>query len=287
MGPSKWPLCSSAILLAAGASCVSGFLLPRQAGPGSPFDWSAITPSADLKYHDCYGGYKCARLEVPLDWSRPNSTSRAAIAIMTLPAAVPESDPSFGGTVLFNPGGPGNSAIEFLLGLGERVRAVVDGEKHFEIIAFDPRGVGMSTPSADCYRNTFNRVADTLQNMDAAMPPVASSDLGLKLRYSAAESLSQLCAQTVPGPDSIFAHMSTASVARDMLEIVERVDELRTGGKNGTNSANAKLQFFGISYGTMLGNTFASMFPDRVGRMALDGIVDADDYLSGVSLSLP
>ncbi|KAL2171368.1 hypothetical protein VTG60DRAFT_3010 [Thermothelomyces hinnuleus] len=258
---SKWPPWFTATLLTAGVSYVSGFLLPRQADTGSPFDWSAITPSADLQYHDCYGGYKCARLEVPLDWSQPNSTARAAIAILTLPAA-------------------------FLLGLGERTRGVIDREKHFEILAFDPRGVGMSTPSADCYRNTFSRVADTLQNMDAAMPPVASSDLGLKLRYSAAESLGKLCAQTAAGPDSIFAHMSTASVARDMLEIVERVDELRRSGKKGSGSDKAQrssplLQFFGISYGTMLGNTFASMFPDRVGRMVLDGIVDADDYISG------
>ncbi|KAK4247476.1 Tripeptidyl aminopeptidase [Corynascus novoguineensis] len=280
-------LWSVATLLTAGASAI---LFPRQADAGSPFDWSSITPSPDLQYQDCYGGYKCARLEVPLDWSQPNSTARAAIAILTIPVSVPENDPSFGGTLLFNPGGPGNSAIEFSLALGEQIRAVVDGEKHFEILAFDPRGVGMSTPSADCYHNTFNRVADTLQNMDAAMPPVAASDLGLQLRYSAAEALSKLCAQTAPGPDSIFAHMSTASVARDMLEIVERVDELRQTTQKRANSDKADrtdplLQFYGISYGTMLGNTFASMFPDRIGRMVLDGIVDADDYLSGKVLT--
>jgi autophagy-related protein 17 len=269
------------------AEAASAFLLPRQTSD-STFAWATITPSEDLQYHDCYGTYKCARLQVPLDWSQTNSSTQAAIAILTLPATVPENDPSFGGTILINPGGPGNSGVEFLLAMSNRLRAIFDGEKHFELLAFDPRGVAMSTPGADCYHERFNRVADTLQNMDAAMPPVALSDLGLQLRYSAAEGLSQLCAETAPGTHSIFSHMSTASVARDMLEIIDRVDELRRTKLNRASSGQAghekpRLQFYGISYGSMLGNTFASMFPSRVGRMVIDGIVDPEDYLSGVS----
>jgi pimeloyl-ACP methyl ester carboxylesterase len=74
-----------------------------------------------------------------------------------------------------------------------------------------------------------------------------------------------------------------------MLEIVDRVDELRNGGSNATSTRDEdelpKLQYLGFSYGTFLGNTFASMFPGRVGRMVLDGVVDPYNYLEGVSVT--
>ncbi|KAM0335222.1 hypothetical protein ACHAQA_000264 [Verticillium albo-atrum] len=263
----------------------SAFLQRRQFDGN--FDWSSVKPSRNLEYHECYDFLKCARLEVPLDWSKANSSCasssrRATIGIVTLPASVPESDPSFGGTILINPGGPGGGGTEMVLQLGPYIQAVLDGEKHYEILGFDPRGVGLSTPRADCYNDDLNRAADNI--LRGGLPSFSSGDLGLGTYYQVANGLSELCGEA--GQDSIFNHMSTASVARDMLEIVDRVDELRQKTSDSTKEEREvpRLQYLGVSYGTILGNTFASMFPGRVGRMVLDGVADADDYTSGTWL---
>ncbi|KXX73962.1 Tripeptidyl aminopeptidase [Madurella mycetomatis] len=265
------------------ATNTSAFFNQRQTA--DVFSWASIIPSKDLHYHPCYGSFRCARLQVPLDWTtvdtvsnRNSSSAWATIAIISLPASVPETDSSFGGTVIMNPGGPGVSGIATMLGLGQTMQGVLDGNKHYELLSFDPRGVGMSTPRADCYGgDNFRRAADALQHAQAVAPLTDFDGLGLRIRYAAAEGLGKLCEETVPGSDSIFAHMSTASVARDMLEIVERVDQRR----NSNRLESPLLQYWGFSYGTVLGQVFASLFPDRVGKMVLDGIGDIEDLLTG------
>lgn len=134
---------SSAGLLLATMRGVSAGLhfQPRQL-PGLPTapDWDAITPSRELLYTECFDGLmKCARLLVPMDWSKHNTScsgiwddeDTVAIAITPLPAAVPRSDPTFGGTVLWNPGGPGGAAVNMGPFMADQTRWVVDGEKHF------------------------------------------------------------------------------------------------------------------------------------------------------------
>ncbi|KAJ4288730.1 hypothetical protein N0V88_007264 [Collariella sp. IMI 366227] len=115
------------------------------------------------------------------------------------------------------------------LGLGATMQALVDipGERHYDIIGFDPRGVGFTTPSAACYTNEFARAVDALQM--EGMPSVMTEQ-GVKVRFE---------------------------------------------------TKKARLQYLGFSYGSVLGNTFASMFPERVGRMVVDGIADAEDYFMG------
>lgn len=249
------------------------------------FDWSSITPSKQLEYHECYDGYKCARLEVPLDWTNvSNSSQSVAIAIVTLPATVPVTDSSYGGTVLINPGGPSGSGTNMATTLGHYLQGVLDGARHYELLGFDPRGVGFSTPRADCYNgNEVHRTADELQVVGIPSPNLGSA--AMSYSYQSYTGVSELCAEA--GDGSIFAHMSTASVARDMLEIVEKVDELNHKVSNSSTRATSeepKLQYLGVSYGTFLGNTFASMFPNRVGRMVIDGIEDPHDYIKGVNI---
>ncbi|KAJ5108532.1 hypothetical protein N7456_005207 [Penicillium angulare] len=248
----------------------------------SDYDWSSITPSKQLKYHDCYDGYTCARLQVPLDWQNPENYSQSvAIAIVTLPATVPNTSASFGGTVLINPGGPSGSGTDMALELGHYLQETFDGERHYEILGFDPRGVAFSTPRADCYSgDEIRRAVDQLQSTGIPSPKLGPTTL--EYLYQSHLGASRLCAEADDG--SIFAHMSTASVARDMLEIVERVDELKHTASNSSIQARSKkpnLQYYGVSYGTYLGNTFASMFPDRIGRMVIDGVEDPHDYLKG------
>jgi pimeloyl-ACP methyl ester carboxylesterase len=298
--PAKsWTFWSTALL----ATPTRAFISPLHArqADDTAFDWTSITPTPDLQYHSCYGTFQCARLRVPLDWSKEatsNSTTSfsssspgpyAAIAIVTLPATVPVTDPSYAGPILINPGGPGGSGAQMALGMGPVMRGLVDvpGVRHYDILGFDPRGVALTTPSGSCYENQFDRAVDA---MALRGMPTALSKQGLGMRFNANQAVGKLC------DEGVFKYLSTASVARDMLEIVDRSHELvmktSTGatGMNSTrkacgggNGEKPRLQYMGFSYGTILGNTFASMFPGRVGRMLLDGVADAEDYTAGVS----
>ncbi|KAK7946103.1 uncharacterized protein PG986_010424 [Apiospora aurea] len=139
----------------------------------SDFDWTTVTPSTSLNHTSCYDQtYNCAKLVVPLDWlsseSLPDNyqdgnTSVVTLAIIARPATVPDSDPRYGGTIIVNPGGPSGSGVGFMLRASELVQRTADingdgdeelgagGGRHYEILSFDPRGVGLTEPRADCF----------------------------------------------------------------------------------------------------------------------------------------
>ncbi|KAI1778942.1 TAP-like protein-domain-containing protein [Hypoxylon cercidicola] len=259
------------------------------------FNWNSIQPSTSLNYTTCYDTFKCAKLSVPLDWLNPtNNTARVSLAVVALPATVPESDPSFGGTIIVNPGGPGGSGVDFVVGSGALLRGIADGAKHYEILSFDPRGVARSEPRADCFGDEFARAVSALQ-LRAMGPADAGIDV-VRRQTALFGSFGRLCA----AGDDVHAYMSTSSVARDMVEIVDQIDELRranTAVQTTLNSRGggpgrlhrrrpkgevARIQYWGFSYGTALGNYFASMYPGRVGRMLLEGVVDIHDYYGGL-----
>ena len=110
----SWTLWSAALLLPPLTTAFINPLASRQLD--TSFDWTAITPTPDLQYHSCYNDtFRCARLRVPLDWSKPNTSESgpfAAIALVTLPATVNVTSPSYAGPILINPGGPGGSGTQ-------------------------------------------------------------------------------------------------------------------------------------------------------------------------------
>ncbi|KAL7793142.1 TAP-like domain-containing protein [Trichoderma ceciliae] len=299
-------------LLVAGcctALTVAGASASRSASYGS-FAWDSITPSEDLEYHDCYGDYKCARLRVPLNWLNETDTREATIAMVKLPAVVPDDDPNFGGAVFSNPGGPGGSGVEFMLQMGHYLRYTVDkpGRRHYEIISFDPRGVGNTLPASDCFNNNLlSRDAFLLESRGNG--PLTNGDSTIAYSLAIMDAFGQRCSQA----GDAMAFFGTPSVARDMVEMIDKVDELRKRDAaqrpkrpDAHDDPDARvelrkrfalkrkpaklhdepghvprLQFIGFSYGTILGNYFASMFPGRVGRLVLDGVCDVDDYATG------
>ncbi|KAK1238387.1 hypothetical protein MKX07_006533 [Trichoderma sp. CBMAI-0711] len=266
-------------------------------------DWSSILPSQQLDYHDCYDGkFKCARLLVPLDWKTAGDNRTIAVAMVKLPAAVPDDDPTFGGSVFVNPGGPGASGVNHLVKNGATLqRVLIDkpGVRHYELISFDPRGIGRTNP-VDCFgHNDFARAAWILQ--DHAKGSLTSGEGAIINGLSLAKALSMRCEREA---GEALAYVNTPSVARDMVEMVGKIAELRKRkaaaaapapkADDANNNSNKprhgaeddddptpRLQYIGFSYGTVLGNTFASMFPGRVGRMVLDGVADATDYFEG------
>ncbi|KAI0145205.1 Alpha/Beta hydrolase protein [Xylariaceae sp. FL1272] len=281
--------------------------------------WEDIVPSAQLNWQPClaiYGPrFLCARLTLPMDYDRPLNESAANpkvhLALVLLPGADRTDDPSSyaEAPLIFNPGGPGGAGTMFTGLKGPALQTYV-GEQN-DIIGFDPRGVGFSTPKADCFASPLgrndaflNRLAWVATGHDVG--GVNSTPAALGKLDARARALAELCKRVddLEGDDSILRHSSTPYHARDMLSIVHAWDEWRDSSKTtstqpqvlqklsdkllgadherDTQNLKGKLVYWGFSYGTMLGATFASMFPDKVGRMVLDGIVHPDKYVNPI-----
>ncbi|WP_242056377.1 alpha/beta hydrolase [Nostoc sp. FACHB-152] len=191
--------------------------------------------------------FKCARLEVPLDYQNPGGRT-AQIALLRVPAKGKPSKRI--GSLLLNPGGPGYSGMSYAV----MVAKDLDDSpiaKQFDLIGFDPRGVAASTPALDCFTDA-EREADKLVN--------SINSGGKDYTDHETRQLYQKCAERSGGED-VLAHVGTRDVARDM-------DVLRAV------LGDDKLSFFGASYGTRLGAIYAETFPQNVRAMVLDGAID-------------
>lgn len=189
---------------------------------GSNFNWADIQPSRRLKYHDCYEGLLCARLLLPLDWTQKENKENVALAIARLPATLNVTDPAHGGTIIINPGGPSGSGIGFLRSNGRLLQRIVQGEKSFDVLSFDPRGVFHSTPHPDCFENSLARQAFNLRRHSLGTLDVSNETV--KLLYASTKGYGQMCAEHSQERFDIKEYMSTASVASDILEIVNQVE---------------------------------------------------------------
>lgn len=177
--------------------------------------------------------------------------------------------------------------------MGYHLQKMLDkpGIIHYEIVGFDPRGVGVTTPSAHCFADNNERLL--FRRREEASGGHWNTDIAsMGYKLSMEEAFSKQCRRIETQGEEIMAYVSTANVARDMVEIIDRLDEYHHGSNTLTPSQSEwkvdiiddgkmpRLKFIGGSYGTILGNTFASMFPGRVGRMILDGVADADDWVT-------
>ncbi|KAH8802623.1 proteinase [Xylogone sp. PMI_703] len=277
----------------------------------SPFSWMELIPSEQLAYVDCFDGFRCARLSVPLNWNVTDHSigPRVAIAVIKLPAKVPVTDPRYGGAIITNPGGPGESGVHQVLSSGKHIQTIVDsaespsiapsnstGAKFFDIISFDPRGVNNTTHRLKCFPDAFKQQAWSLGNEDYGVLWETDSILGLE--WSRAQALGGSCSRAHDEND-IVRYSNTAQVVEDMVGIIERHAEWRqeearklsaqlpSTERRGIldhtawNTGQEKIQYWGQSYGTLLGETFAAMHPDRVSRLVLDGVVNPIDHYKG------
>lgn len=237
---------------------------------------------------------------MPLDWLEEDETQRnkqtVALALVKQPAVVPHDHATYGGTILVNPGGPGDSGVLHIQRNGLYLQGMMDSDKkHFEIMSFDPRGMSNSVPSADCYRDATLRAMADFREETLGVPDI-DSNASLARHKAFYASVSGHCANSAKdGQPLIHEYMSTASVARDMLQMVDKLKvwkEKQPPSSQDGHSNNQKplehvsrgddrLLYYGTSYGTFLGQTFISMFPGRVRRMILDGVVVPEDYIAG------
>ncbi|KZV80042.1 hypothetical protein EXIGLDRAFT_733698, partial [Exidia glandulosa HHB12029] len=108
------------------------------------FDWFKLLPSETLEWVRCYQEpFQCARLEVPLDYAKPHG-QKAAVALIKYPSKYPVGHEKWRGPILFNPGGPGGSGVSLVRGLGANMSKIIGDE--FDMVGFDPRGIGHTTP---------------------------------------------------------------------------------------------------------------------------------------------
>ncbi|KDR86162.1 hypothetical protein GALMADRAFT_132746 [Galerina marginata CBS 339.88] len=227
------------------------------------FEGSALDAS-NLSWTSCYSSpLQCSRLTAPLNYSNPNAGS-ISLALIRIPSPL-SGTPSYRGPILFNPGGPGGSGVQGIAAFGAQIATAVGPE--FDVVSFDPRGVGNSTPSISFFNSDIERAAFDFgpNQVDAAATPDA-----LPRQWAHFQVLGRLAQDRDNG---ILAHVTTDNVARDMLHIVEALGQ-------------TKLKYWGISYGSVLGATFASLFPDKVDRLIIDGLsihyrydLDSDNML--------
>ncbi|KAH8203264.1 hypothetical protein TruAng_002562 [Truncatella angustata] len=164
--------------------------------------------------------------------------------------------------------GPGGSGVAWIAdGIGDYLQTIV-GNNH-DIVSWDPRGVGASIPRVDCWGSSQKRHDWSMQ-----MSGVVDSHPGMLFDALAQfDALSRQCETHMNRmTPELLSHISTASHARDMLEISEKM-------------GFSKVKYWGVSYGTILGGTFAALYPDRVEKLVSDGNVDYHDWFASIKLN--
>ncbi|KAI9342654.1 TAP-like protein-domain-containing protein [Obelidium mucronatum] len=222
---------------------------------------AAAADSSAFKWSSCPGkdevNWKCGALPVPLDYS--NSTSRK----IEIAAAVYKAQvlPSLG-TIVFNYGGPGAPGKMIHLSSAEYLSYVTGGR--YDILGFDPRGAGESAPIV-CFKSALHHAYYNAQSALLTSPFIGGSTTSLEAYAATKESLAHGCGDY---SKDILPFLGTMNTARDMDEIRKALGE-------------DVLNYYGFSYGTSLGVVYANMFPSKLGRAVIDGVMNVEAYMTG------
>ncbi|BBZ43551.1 carboxylesterase B [Mycobacterium parmense] len=190
-------------------------------------------------------GAQCSTVSVPVDYDNPGG-AQAKLAVIRVRATGRRL-----GSLLINPGGPGASAVDMVAGMSSDMENT-DIRRNFDLVGFDPRGVGHSTPSLRCR-------TDAEFDAYRREPMVDYSPAGVAHIESLYRQLAQQCVNRMGTP--FLANVGTASAARDM-------DAVRAAlGEN-------QINYLGYSYGTELGTVYLEHFGNHVRTMVLDGAID-------------
>ncbi|KAF2818420.1 alpha/beta-hydrolase [Ophiobolus disseminans] len=230
------------------------------------YSFANLTASPELVWKPCYQNFTCALLQVPLDYTNA-SVGTVNIAVIKKPGETSDAQ-----EVLVNPGGPGGSSVDMILGDYEAIQEKI-GTK-YALVGIDPRGIKNSGPSSNCFPG-YSHVARNAFFADVFGPADISHDYQLKKNHQSVLAYGKWCSQ-IYSVNGTARYASTVATAQDMLHYIQ----LRAKD-NGRKPEDAKLWFYGISYGSILGPTFAALYPDRVERMIIDGILELEDHYNG------
>jgi pimeloyl-ACP methyl ester carboxylesterase len=252
------------VALLAVAACTSGSAATTgttgttpapQGQPGSSSLQSGATGSilpahSTLHWHSCTGQlaqegvHDCTMLSVPLDYADP-AGRHISLALDMIPATAPASQQQ--GIMLVNPGGPGGDGLSLAPAVAQGLEASVAAD--YDIVGFDPRGVGSSVPELSCDPGFFSGVRPNYIPANAAAEQVL---------INRAKTYADDCEQKFGW---LLPYMTTEDVARDM-------DSIRAA------FGVSKINYYAFSYGTYIGQVYATLFPSRIRRMVLDSTVD-------------
>lgn len=257
---------SAGLLSTLAAAVPAPIIRPRQFNQTSPVTFDHITPSPLIDWEDCYEeGFQCTYLTVPLDYA-DHSVGTTNIAFIRYLVSEDAED------LLYNPGehtqavktehsliylgGPGGSGVEAFTegGFGKQFAKQWKG---YNPVSFDPRGVKHTKPSLACSYDSINA---TLSRRDL--------DLLGDMRSIWDESLERntACAQANQHNDAKY--VGTSAVVQDMVHFTEVQAAMK-----GKDPSKALINYYGVSYGTLIGQTLVAMYPERVRRVLLDGNV--------------
>ncbi|MEH3032495.1 MAG: alpha/beta hydrolase [Aeromicrobium erythreum] len=248
MTPRRLLLLLLAVVLIAGGVTLAVVALsddppppPKATGEKAP-DGLARFYDQKLEWTDCEQA-RCTWVRVPVDYEKPDGAT-LRLRVKSFAAT------GDGRKVLFvNPGGPGGSAVDFAGTMAQSLGK--DVRDQYAVVGVDPRGVGLSTPVRCLSDTAFDRYVASDPSPDDAAEEREAVEQGRRF--------GEACAKNTP--NDLAGHVSTAEAARDMDVVRALLGQRR-------------LDWFGASYGTQLGATYATLFPTKVGRMVLDGATD-------------
>lgn len=273
----RWSTLAAAVLLLGAAACTSdrrpatapttgpastsgtarGSASGTARGTASP---SATVAPARIDFSDCSTQFQaainsakaktmqfsCGKLAVPLDYNQPQARTVDVFVVRVHSKSQKAADRL--GSLLVNPGGPGGSGVNLAAGLVGSLSTAVLG--HFDVVGFDPRGVGLSAP--------LQCISDQQKDRLSAANPDVRTAAGRAEARGASDAVVKSC---VAKYGTALGHYNTEETARDMDLIRQAVGD-------------PKLNYLGFSYGTRLGAAYAHQFPTSIRTAVLDGAVD-------------
>lgn len=218
------------------AGGTSGAVRARQHGARVTVNWTACSG---------YKNLRCAKVPVPMVYGHPQEgTVDLAVVMLPSTSAHPQGD------IFMNPGGPGGSGVQFLEESYDAFPSALRAE--FNLVSWDPRGIGASTPAVDC---------DTSKQLIAyaRVTPAPENATQINEVVDSTKAYVRSCVQNTP--KLLLENVGTRVTIEDL-------DTLRA------DLGQSKLNYIGFSYGTFLGELYAQRYPSHIRTMVLDGVID-------------
>jgi pimeloyl-ACP methyl ester carboxylesterase len=234
-------------------------LIPVEAGANTAASQRSAPPAeaakARIAWTDCGEQLQCAKVRVPLNWERPDGR-KIHLAVIRHLANRPKKRI---GSLFFNPGGPGNPGIDVVREAGELLDTY--GQGRFDVVSWDPRATAGASTRARCFRNQRSRATFWGEQ------PIPTTYAASRRYRRKTDAFARRCGEL---SGALLRHVSNVDQVRDLDYLRRLVGDRR-------------LNFYGISWGTFIGQTYANMFPRRVRAMVIDGVVDPVPFTKGAA----